>query len=113
MPMLEATSAKELRDLSRKAAMCREKQGQAMTPEVSDVLGETAAELEIELLKSLVSQQLPRCPHCFEADEDDEHEAIGESDMGIVVLCTCGETYYAIGRPVTVWHTHKTPVTTT
>lgn len=103
---------KELRDVAVLAQAWREVQAEEIDRPVPSIrlawVGEQAANLETQLLQHLVSQPLPRCPYCFEIDDDDDyHTLVGETGEGLVVQCVCGETYYANARPVTVWSTRK------
>lgn len=69
-----------------------------------------ALDLEAKVQALHVRQPAAVCPYCFDIDDEDAHEFIGDGeDVTIMMQCICGQTYLAKAEKVIVWTTRKYP----
>lgn len=88
----------------------REKALRGSMPEQADFHGGKASDLEAQARAFHTKQYAPVCPYCFDIDDDDQHEFVGDGEGGtMMVLCQCGKTYLATAEKIPVWTTRKYP----
>lgn len=109
-PMM--ASQRDPLEILEQASWHRQKEAElrSHSPSQADFHGARALDLEAQAQAHHVRQPTPVCPYCFDIDDADQHDFIGDGEGGaMIVQCICGQAYLAKVEKITAWTTKKYP----